>query len=42
MNSLESGWPRETDEWSHSDIKNVAYPFNYGSFDEIVNDGGLE
>jgi hypothetical protein len=35
-------WPRDTDDWRHSDIKNIAYPFNFGVFDQLVTDGGLE
>lgn len=36
------GWPRDEDEWWHSDIKNIAYPYNYKAFNQIVVDGGLE
>ncbi len=32
-------WPRDTDRWLHSDIKNIAYPFNHAVFDSIA--GGL-
>ena len=34
-------WPRPSDRWLHSDIKDIAYPFNYNVFDNIVMDGGL-
>ncbi len=38
-------WPRSHERWLHSDIKVVAYPFNFGAFDAIVhymNHGSLE
>lgn len=35
-------WPRKDNEWRHSDIINIAYPFNYSVFDKIVSDGGLQ
>ena len=38
----EGDWPREQDEWRHSDIKDIAYPFNFGVFDQIITDGGLK
>lgn len=36
-----AGWPRGDDDWRHSDIKSIAYPFNYKIFDRIADDGGL-
>jgi len=36
-----SGWPRSDNDWRHSDIKNVAYPYNSKIFNEIIKDGGL-
>jgi hypothetical protein len=36
-----TGWPRSDDDWRHSDIKSIAYPFNYQIFDKIADDGGL-
>ena len=38
---IDDDWPRDNDRWIHSDIKNIAYPFNYPAFDRIVQDGGL-
>lgn len=35
-------WPEADDRWHHSDLKNIAYPYNSGAFDAIVNDGGLQ
>ena len=35
-------WPEPDNRWHHSDIKNIAYPFNYRAFDQIVTDGGLK
>ena len=37
-----SGWPDDDNRWHHSDIKNIAFPYNYRAFDQIVNDGGLK
>jgi hypothetical protein len=37
-----TGWPRANNDWQHSDIKNIAYPFNYKAFDELVSDGALK
>ncbi|MGD0207740.1 MAG: hypothetical protein ABSC89_09070 [Verrucomicrobiota bacterium] len=34
-------WPRSGDDWQHSDIVNIAYPFNHAVFNQIVTDGGL-
>jgi hypothetical protein len=28
-------WPRSGNDWRHSDIKNIAYPFNHSVFDSI-------
>ncbi|NLE73578.1 MAG: hypothetical protein GX604_02965 [Actinobacteria bacterium] len=33
------GWP---DRWKHSDLTRIAYPYNHGAFDKIVDDGSLE
>lgn len=38
----EGKWPRDGNLWKHSDIKNIAYPFNYSLFDDIVTEGGLK
>jgi hypothetical protein len=35
-------WPDEFDRWRHSDIVNVAYPFNHAVFIQIITDGGLK
>jgi hypothetical protein len=35
------GWSWGDNRWHHSDIKKVAYPFNYGAFDRIVTIGTL-
>lgn len=50
--SLENGFPNgrpvitvgdtEYWEWHHSDIANVAYPFNYTLFNTFVNEGNLK
>lgn len=37
-----SGWPRRGNDWRHSGIKNVAYPYNHAIFDKVVSDGGLQ
>lgn len=29
-------WPREDNDWRHSDIKDIAYPFVYKAFDQVV------
>jgi len=34
-------WPRSGDDWEHSDIVNIAFPFNHAVFNQIVIDGGL-
>ena len=34
-------WPFDDNRWHHSDLKEVAYPYNSKAFDQIVNDGGL-
>ena len=34
--------PRQGDDWEHSDIVNIAYPFNHTVFNQIVSDGGLQ
>ena len=33
-------WPRGEGEWQHSDIKNVAYFFNWELFHRIINNDG--
>jgi hypothetical protein len=35
-------WPFDDNRWHHSDLKEVAYPYNFKVFDQIVNDGGLK
>lgn len=35
-------WPRPHDDWEHSDIIQVSYPFNNAIFNQIINDGGLQ
>ncbi len=35
-------WPDERGRWKHSDIKNVAFPFNYRLFEDIIITGGLK
>jgi len=35
-------WPRDEDDWQHSDIKKIAYPYNYLFFDDLVTRGGLD
>ena len=37
-----SGWPRDDERWWHSDLKNIAYPYNRSIFDKIVTDGSLK
>ncbi len=42
---VDGNWPREFNRWKHSDIKVIAYPFNYKAFDAIVryiDTGSLE
>jgi len=34
-------WPSSDNRWHHSDIVNVAFPFNYKMFNQIITDGGL-
>jgi hypothetical protein len=49
MHGMRNGWPQERmkpndakrDRWLHSDIKNIAFPFVYGVFEQISNEGGL-
>ncbi|MBQ3342362.1 MAG: hypothetical protein IJG84_10735 [Kiritimatiellae bacterium] len=39
--NCESGeWPRDEGEWRHSDIKNVAFRFNWMIFHHIINNDG--
>lgn len=38
---VDGDWPREFNQWKHSDIKAIAYPFNFGAFDTIVTYGSL-
>ena len=35
-------WPDNDNRWRHSNIKDVAYPFNYRAFDKIIEDGDLK
>ena len=38
------GWPRRSTfpgRWLNSDMKDVAYYFNYKFFDKIIEEGGL-
>jgi hypothetical protein len=40
-----NGWPNRTtfgQNWLHSDLRNVAYFYNYKLFEKIVNDGDLK
>ena len=37
----ENGWPREQAEWHHSDLKAVAYKFNYMLYKKLVTEGEL-
>ncbi len=37
-----SNWPEDDNRWHHSDLKNIAYPFNYRAFDKVVSSGGLK
>ena len=37
----ENGWPRKQPDWLHSDMFNVAYPYIYKLYDEIVKDSAL-
>ncbi len=41
-NTYPDGWPRSNNSWRHSDFKDVAYPFNFKLFDDIVTNGGLK
>jgi hypothetical protein len=45
---FETGWPAERlqdptklTRWLHSDLKDVAYPFNHKLHDKLVELGGL-
>ncbi len=40
LNCESEGWPRDEGEWRHSDIKNVAYFFNWELFNRIKNNDG--
>ena len=40
--SKQSGWPRSSSDWLHSDFKNVAYPYVNSFFDDMVSKGGLQ
>ncbi|NMA19754.1 MAG: hypothetical protein GX927_04155, partial [Lentisphaerae bacterium] len=48
MNELQwrSGWPRDHKDygtsWLHSDIRDIAYLYNYKVFDDLVRKGNLE
>jgi hypothetical protein len=35
-------WPRDSNVWKHSDIKKIAYLFNYEVFNDIVIKGNLK
>jgi hypothetical protein len=41
-----SGWPDRGEpyetRWLHSDLKNMAYPYTYQLFDELVSQGDME
>jgi hypothetical protein len=42
MESMEGVlWPRDHGAWLHTDVKEVAYGFNWRLFDDIVTRGGL-
>jgi hypothetical protein len=34
-------WPDDKNRWRHSDVIQVAYPFNHAIFNQLINDGGL-
>ena len=42
----QNGWGRSGspyyDRWLHSDLKNMAYLYTYGLFNELVSRGGLQ
>ena len=47
MEAQRDGWPSSRpsapdDNWLHSDLKNVAYPYITQFYDELVTTGGLE
>ncbi len=42
METLENGWPRSFGRWTHSDMKVIAYQFNWKLFDRIVMEGDLK
>ena len=49
MQDLQTGWPESRtnklyfgDNWLHSDLKNIAYPFNHKLHDSIVSKGNLK
>ncbi len=48
MNGMKNGWPPQRlnsdllDRWLHSDIKDVAYPFTYQVFDDVIQKGMLK
>ncbi len=35
-------WPRQQNDWEHSDIVNIAYPFNHAVFNQLITDGDLQ
>ncbi len=43
MQSLQTGWPseRDNDDWFHSDLKDIAFPFNHQLHETIVQRGSL-
>lgn len=39
-----NGWPSRfsyTDQWLHSDIKDVSYFFNFKFYEKLIEKGGL-
>jgi hypothetical protein len=38
----EGNWPRDKDEWRHSDMVNVAFPYNHALFEKIILNGDLK
>ncbi len=40
--SYPAGWPRPQNDWQHSDVRNIAFPYVYGLFDTLVDLGGLQ
>ena len=44
MQGLQNGWPssRGNTDWLHSDLKNIAFPYVYKFYDEVIQKGGLD